>query len=350
MATHTQLITVQDTTRPTLSFSGGRPADIIVNCDAVPATVTASATDNCTPTNQVRVTISIDTLRNSGDCANNFQIRRTWIATDLCGNTDTHVQTLTVRDTTRPTLVWATSAPTNVTVNCDNIPGAVMPTATDNCTPGNSVTIRRDSIVTRPTVGCISNYTIRRIWTATDECNNSTSWEQLITVQDTTRPTLVWATTAPANVTVNCDNIPGAVMPTANDNCTPGNEITIRRDSVITRPTTGCISNYTIRRIWTATDRCNNSTSWEQLITVQDTTRPTLVWTGARPANVTVNCDNIPGAVMPAATDNCTPGNEISIRRDSVVIRPTTGCISNYTIRRIWTATDRCNNSVTWSN
>ncbi|WP_423735331.1 gliding motility-associated C-terminal domain-containing protein [Chitinophaga caseinilytica] len=348
VARYEQLITVQDTTRPVLAFVNGAPRDTTVNCDAVPATVTATATDNCTPANQVAITIRLDTLRTSTACISNYQIRRTWIATDLCGNTDTHVQLVTVRDTTRPTLVWTGARPANITVNCDNIPGAVMPTATDNCTPGNRITIRRDSVVTRPTTGCTSNYTIRRIWTATDLCGNAISHEQLITVQDTTRPTLVWAGTRPANVTANCDNIPGAVMPTATDNCTPGNQITIRRDSVVTRPTTGCTSNYTIRRIWTATDLCNNSTTWEQLITVQDTTRPTLVWSGTRPANVTVNCDNIPGAVMPTATDNCTPANAITIRRDSVITRNPADCISKYTIRRIWTATDLCNNSTTW--
>ncbi len=348
IATYEQLITVQDTTDPVLTFANGLPRDTTVNCDAVPAAVTASATDNCTPLNQVRITVSLDTIRASGACVSNYSIRRTWIATDLCGNTDTHVQMVTVRDTTRPVLVWNGARPANVTVNCDNIPGAVMPTATDNCLSANQITIRRDSVITRAPGACISSYTIRRIWTATDLCNNSTSWEQLITVQDTTRPTLVWTGARPANITVNCDNIPGAVMPAATDNCTPANQITIRRDSVVTLPATGCISNYTIRRIWTATDLCNNSVTWEQLITVQDTTRPTLVWTGARPANITVNCDNIPGAAMPAATDNCTPANQITIRRDSVVTRPATGCISNYTIRRIWTATDLCNNSVTW--
>ncbi len=348
VARYEQLITVQDTTRPVLAFANGAPRDTTVNCDAVPATVTAAATDNCTPANQVTITIRLDTLRTGSTCISNYQIRRTWIATDLCGNTDTHIQLITVQDTTLPRLVWATTAPANITVNCDNIPGAAMPTATDNCTPANAISIRRDSVVTRPTSGCTSNYTIRRIWTATDLCGNAISHEQLITVRDTTRPTLVWAGTRPANVTVNCDNIPAAVMPTATDNCTPANAITIRRDSVVTRPTTGCTSNYTIRRIWTATDLCNNSTSWEQLITVQDTTRPALVWAGPRPANITVNCDNIPGAVMPTATDNCTPANAITIRRDSVVTRPTSGCTSNYTIRRIWTATDLCSNSTTW--
>ncbi len=315
-------------------WNGAAPANATVNCDNIPGAVMPTATDNCTPANQITIRRDSVITRAPGACVSSYTIRRIWTATDLCNNSATYEQLITVQDTTRPTLVWNGAAPANATVNCDNIPGAVMPTATDNCTPANQITIRRDSVIIRVPGMCVSNYTIRRTWTATDLCNNSTTWEQVLTVQDTTRPTLVWNGAAPANATVNCDNIPFAVMPTATDNCTPANRIFITRDSVITRNPGDCISNYTIRRIWTATDQCNNVATWEQLITVRDTTRPRMTWLTGAPANVTVNCDNIPGRTMPVITDNCTPSNQIRLFIDSVITRAPGACDGNYTIRR----------------
>jgi len=57
---------------------------------------------------------------------------------------------------------------------------------------------------------------ITRTWTATDNCGNATTASQVITVGDDGAPTFV---STPADVTVECDNIPDAAVLTANDNC-----------------------------------------------------------------------------------------------------------------------------------
>ncbi len=72
-----QVITVQDTTRPTLMFPAGRPANVTVNCDAIPAAVIATATDNCTPVSQINMAYTQDTVRAASACVNNYQLRRT---------------------------------------------------------------------------------------------------------------------------------------------------------------------------------------------------------------------------------------------------------------------------------
>ena len=66
-----------------------------------------------------------------------------------------------------------------------------------------------------------------------------------------------------------------------------------------------CPENYTIVRVWTATDACGNVATAEQTVTVEDNTPPTL---SAAPANVNVECGNIPTAPSIAsfnATDDC---------------------------------------------
>ena len=65
------------------------------------------------------------------------------------------------------------------------------PTATTTC-PGNStVTIRVLSTATNFT-GCGEAYTAARTWSATDACGNSNTCSQVVTVQDTSPPTVYY--------------------------------------------------------------------------------------------------------------------------------------------------------------
>ncbi|WP_396184175.1 hypothetical protein, partial [Flavobacterium sp.] len=90
-----QIITVNDTIAPT--FVEAIPTDSTVQCDAVPTAVTLTATDNC-GTAAVTFAESIT----QGTCPGAYTITRTWTATDPCNNVTTHVQTITVQDTTVP--------------------------------------------------------------------------------------------------------------------------------------------------------------------------------------------------------------------------------------------------------
>src|SRR5881409_281685 len=125
----TQTITIADTNAPAITSI---PVNVIVQCaSAVPAPNDGAvvATDNCggAPV----ITHSDQTV--PGTCVNKFVVLRSYTATDLCGNTSSRTQTITVNDTNAPVI---TSIPTNVTVQCaGDVPAAddSAVVATDNC-------------------------------------------------------------------------------------------------------------------------------------------------------------------------------------------------------------------------
>ncbi|MDX1409103.1 MAG: CHRD domain-containing protein, partial [Saprospiraceae bacterium] len=207
-----QTITLEDTTPPMITC----PANVTVQCDETtdPATTgMATATDNC----DAMPMVTYSDLATPGNCPQESMIMRTWTATDVCGNTATCVQTISVVDTTPPTI----TCPTDVTVECDDSTDPMdtgMATATDNCNSAPLVTY--NDITTLGT--CPQESTITRTWTATDACGNSTSCVQTIQVVDTTPPSI----TAPADATVECI---GDVMfgpATVTDNCDPAPMVT----------------------------------------------------------------------------------------------------------------------------
>ncbi|WP_456243312.1 HYR-like domain-containing protein, partial [Tenacibaculum singaporense] len=119
--------TIEDTVAP--EFVEELPADTTVSCDAVPAAVILTATDNCDAS--VTVNYSEEFTGQDDECASVYTITRTWTVSDCSGNTTTHIQVITVEDTVAPEFVEELLADT--TVSCDAIPIAVILTATDNC-------------------------------------------------------------------------------------------------------------------------------------------------------------------------------------------------------------------------
>jgi large repetitive protein len=313
----TQTITVIDTTAPVLS---GVPADVTAQCSAVPTAATPSATDNCDSNPH----IAFNESSAAGACAGSYVLTRTWTATDACGNSSSGTQHITVIDTIAPVLA---GVPANTTVQCDSIPTAGTPTATDNCDSDPHIAFSESTIAG----SCAGSYTLKRTWTASDVCGNSSSATQLITVIDTTAPVLAGV---PANTTAQCGNVPTTATPTASDNCDSNPHITFGE----TTTAGACAGNYTVTRTWTATDACGNSSSKTQVITVSDTTAPTLA---GIPADTTAQCGNVPSAATPTASDNCDSNAHITFSESS-----TPGaCANSYVLTRTWTATDACGNS-----
>ncbi|MEO1627226.1 MAG: hypothetical protein AAFV25_18890, partial [Bacteroidota bacterium] len=163
------------------TFDQDLPMDTLVNCDAIPAAAVLTASDNCP--SGATVDLIQDTV-SAMTCPQEFVITRSWTATDGCGNTAVHTQTVTVQDTTAPVFVMT---PANITLECDEaIPAAPTLMATDNC----DAVVDVDFNEVRIDGSCAFNFVISRTWTATDDCDNTSTYTQLIRVRDTQAPQL----------------------------------------------------------------------------------------------------------------------------------------------------------------
>jgi len=153
--------------------------------------------------------------------------------------------------------------------------------------------VKMNVMFTETSAPLTCGYEITRTWTVQDNCLNTASATQVITVVDVTAPEVV---STPADVTIQCDED----LPTSNaafmDACDDVLSVVINDNEV----DQDC--GYYIIRTWTATDDCGNEVSTSQTIFVTDTIDPVLIGV---PANATVECSNIPAAPMVTATDNC---------------------------------------------
>jgi hypothetical protein len=300
------------------------PDDITVECFAdvpAPSPVSVVVIDNCDPN---PVVVFVDDERNGTSCP--YTITREYKATDASGNWAICTQIITVDDTTPPVI----TCPPNTTIYCNESSdpsNTGYATATDNCTAtGNIVITYSDSQ---------NGGGITRTWKATDDCDNWSSCQQIIsTSPDTTPPQI----TCPDPVTVECPaDVPTPIplLIVAVDDCDPSPVVIWVSDvSQGSCPTI-------ITRTYKATDASGNWATCTQIITVDDQTLPQLV---GCPSNVTVSCDNIPAPANVTATDNC-PGVTVNYSQNETPGQ----CAQEKTITRTWTATDLCGNQVSCS-
>ena len=334
----TQTIHVNSTTAPTITVF---PVDATYTCSsAVPTAddTLVTAIDGC-GTGQVHISHSADAI-SSATCDNRYVIHRTYTAVDACGNSSSKTQTITINNTTAPTI---TQFPADATYSCaGDVPQAnnSLVTATNACGDkfGMIITHGADVITSS---NCVSRFTISRTYTATDNCGNSTSRIQTITVNATTAPTI---TTFPANASYSCASaVPAAddTSVSATDGCGAHSVIIAHGTDIIT--SSNCVNRFTIARTYTATDACGNSASKTQTITVNATTAPTIK---TFPIDATYSCASaVPSAdnTTVSATDGC-GANALVITHATDVIT-SSNCVNRFIISRAYTATDACGNS-----
>jgi gliding motility-associated-like protein len=172
---------------------------------------------------------------------------------DASGNTATCSLDVTVNDNEAP--VWASALPSDVTVECSNVPAAATLTATDAC--GVNVKFSEEMIAS----DCASEYIMTRIWTATDNTGNAISHTQIISVEDNSAPTL--ASELQEVINISCEEIPATPELTFTDNCSP--EVTVEFDESTTDGENG---SSIITRTWFAYDCAGNEAVFTQTINV----------------------------------------------------------------------------------
>lgn len=324
----TQTITVVDEQAPVFISV---PADYTAACDEDLVFDDATATDNC---GQISLDVTSETI--SGLCAGQFSVVRTFVATDDCGNSAVASQTITVIDEEAPVF---TQVPADLTASCADelAPGDVQ--ATDNC---GSVNIDTNTNIIEG--DCSGDYTLVRTYIATDECGNTTSATQTITVVDNDPPTFTFV---PGNTAISCDQMVPMENAQATDDC--GTATITEVSSTIQG---SCAGNYTIVRTFTATDACGNASTATQTISVSDTEAPDLA--SCPPLDMNMDCEGVTSnqqayvawhnanltALNSCATDNC---SDVTISSDfdpSVQFSCETGTASV-----TYTATDECGNS-----
>ncbi|MCP4120126.1 MAG: T9SS type B sorting domain-containing protein, partial [Bacteroidetes bacterium] len=318
-----QVITVQDTQLPTLQ---NIPENITSECTEIPEIPTVgdvTATDNC----DMDVTVEFVEVSEPVGCGE--LIRRTWIATDDCGNSTSATQEISLADTKAPDI---SGIPEDITIECEDTPELIAPEFTDSCTPELDVQFRE----TVEEGACPNNYFINRMWTVTDDCGNTSVANQKITVIDTKAPQILGV---PQDVEVSCGEIP--VIPsiadvTASDNCDSDVEVSFLE--MFEENDCG----ETIIRKWTAVDRCGNVSEMIQTIIVGDNDAPVFAEV---PENYTIGCDENPLDEAPSLSDNCDLDVEIVISEEILEGE----CAGNYSLVKTWTATDDCGNSTSVS-
>ena len=329
--TATQTITVTDTRPPALTL----PSPVFTSeCDQtmpIPpmSTPTVTVTDLCDSGANFYYN---DTVVRQ-NCGNSVQYKRTFTGYDACGNKAQIVQTVNIVDTTPPVF----TPPGPVTVQCAagatalaNTGASPYPTGTDKCSATVVVTYQDLA-----TPGCTYVPSLKRTWTATDQCGLQTSGAQTITVQDTVAPTV----TVPPALTLECAVASATFVPvlaTATDACDPAPTISISTSNINIKVP------GVYQRNWIATDHCAQASAPSpQTITVSDTTPPVLVL----PPDIVVQCGQ---STMPAATgtatavDLCDPNPTVAPPVDVFTAR----CGNSGTIARTWTAKDASNNMV----
>lgn len=304
-----------------------------------------------------------------------YTFTRTWsaYAVDCAGNTsgtNSCTQEITVLDEIAPT-IDATS-PAIVTVACHEYEeGAVYGvTASDNCDSNVQVEVLYNEDCDGDLTHGFANDqvsgscagTFLRTYLATDDCGNTTTFQQVVELVDDIAPTIILI--CPGDITISKDGDcfandtrsgAGEATYDVTDNCSVDSVCVVVEDGPHTDI---CAHSYSFVRTWTvkAYDDCENEgvASCSQTVTVVDDSAPAAPAIDT-PADFTVyrdgNCDSdagpasYPGLLLDA-NDNCS--DDADLTQTVTFSDDTVGSLScSHTILRTWSATltDECGNT-----
>ncbi|MFK5890080.1 MAG: T9SS type A sorting domain-containing protein [Flavobacteriaceae bacterium] len=313
----TAQVTVQDTTAPTMVT---QPVTVQLDATGV-ASITTTMIDNGSSDN-CSVALSLDVT--SFSCANVGVNTVTLTGTDPSGNTATATAVVTVQDNIAPTVITQ-----NITVQLDaNGVATITPQQIDN---GSSDNCSIAGIALDITSFNCENLGVNTVnLTVTDVNGNATTAPAVVTVQDTTAPTMT-----AQDVTVQLDANGAASITTAMidngsfDNCSVALSLDLTNF--------GCENVGTNTVTLTGTDPSGNVSTATAIVTVQDNIAPTVV-TQAFTATIT-------GGVATITAQDVDGGSFDNCGIQSMSVSPTTfvcGDQGNHTVTL--TVTDNSGN------
>jgi len=273
----------------------------------------ATASESCTEA----VLTWVD-LPRSTDCGEILE--RTWIATDLCGNSTTSDVPQIIINTTNAAPPTVTFVPADMMSVC-NVDVDNQPDATADGCPGMVTMFSSSS----SQAGC--DVTTLRVWTFVNPCAEITVTQTIVSAADIIPPSL----DVPPDVD-GCnlaDLTPAALgMASSTDAC--GNVSITWIDSTTNM---GCLA--VISREWTAMDDCGYMTFGTQtIVNITDTDAPVLVM----PPDFYACNINGPATPLDAtATDAC---GAVTVSAVDAFFQ--SNC--QFIVQRTWTATDACGN------
>jgi len=247
--TATQVVSIVDTTAPAIT----PPESLLV--EATSQTGTSVSIGEATAID----TIGVQSITN--DAPGVFSLGATtitWSAVDAAGNVATATQTVTISDTTVPTI----TAPSDITIEAmssdNNSVSLSLPIASDTV---SDAMIENDA----PAEFSLGETTVT--WTATDAAGNSAAATQKVTIVDTTAPTITALSDITAEATSKSDNVITLETPAVSDN--------VGVESITNDAPEKFQVGQTIVT-WTAKDTSGLSSEIKQKVTIVDTSKPEI--------------------------------------------------------------------------
>ncbi|BDD01880.1 HYR domain-containing protein [Persicobacter psychrovividus] len=330
-------VTVEDNEKPVII---NLPSDIVLSasstCDATATWTLPTATDNCSSGAELTLTSTHD----SGDVFDLGVTEVVYTATDNSGNTISESFTVTVEDKENPVII---NLPSDIVLSasstCDAQATWTLPTATDNCSSGDDLTLTS----THDSGDVFGLGVTEVVYTATDKSGNTISESFTVTVEDNEKPVIV---DLPSDIVLSasstCDAQATWTLPTASDNCSSGADLTLTSTH-----NSGDVFGLGVTEVvYTATDKSGNTISESFTVTVEDTEKPTII---NLPTDIVLSasstCDATATWTLPTASDNCSSGAELTLTstHDS-------GDVFDLGVTEvIYTATDKSGNTISES-
>ena len=188
---------------------------------------------------------------------------RVFTASDACGNTATAAQVITIEHSAGAGLG---GRPGGGTIECGEAEPTDLPTATDACDTNPTVTVAPNERRRGLRRGDRRDANVHRERRVRQRGHG-------LAGRHRARPRGTVLTDVPVDVTMTCGQALPTALPTASDACDAAPAVT----AVAVRTDGASVNDYTVTRVFTATDACGNAATAAQVVTYADTGLP--AWT-----------------------------------------------------------------------